>query len=1102
LRPVTVFLLLCCICPGSSLHAQSASPASQYFFNKASFPTGKSPAGLALADMNQDGRPDLVVANSQDRTVSILLGQADGTFGAKTDFALDDPPWALVTGDFNGDGKTDVAVGGYSSVIVLPGQGDGTLGTATSYPSSNQPFLLAAADFNQDGKLDLAFAGICGDTCGQVSVLLGKGDGTFTAGSPFSAGGVPSEWTVADLNGDGVADLAFANMASNSYNGGTGGLVSILLGKGDGTFQAPVNYPSSANIAGIAAGDVTGDKIPDLIVTSYAALQPTMLKGNGDGTFQAQVSISDANQVDIDLSYEHVQLLDVNKDGKLDLVVASGLDQGLTVRLGNGDGTFGLSQTYTAGSSPTFFTAADVSGDGNLDFAVTDNYGNAVGILLGNGDGTFSPRKNLLPDWRSAVTSAVIGDYNQDGAPDVAVTAGSGVITLLGKGDGTFPTSTVIAPGSSSYFGQLVQGDFNGDGHLDLIAYGTTFLAGKGDGSFGAPVTINTDFNIRSSVAGDFNNDGYLDLIDVGNEFEETEPMQVFLGKGDGTFQLVRRFWSSSQYPDKVVAADFNHDGNLDLALTLNSGGVAILLGTGGGSFSPPTVFATDELPSGIATTDLNGDGIADLIVVTDVVEVFLGKGDGTFPNRVDYPVGNFPSQVTTGDFNNDGKIDLAVTLNAGLPGQLLILFGNGDGTFQSPLNFSGNSLAGAPLVVADLNGDGVQDVLIAAEGGSMFLSGPLPVVSPSLLSFGTVALGTTSITIPITVTNVGNSALRLTSAVTDAPFSIAGQVCQSPLAWLANCEIPVVFAPTAPGQQTGQVAIQTEVSPAKLVVAVTGTAVAPSIQVTPASLNFSAQALGTTLAAQTVTISNTSGVLALLGSVTASGPFTATSQCGATLAAGANCSVTVTFTPTAIGQQTGSLTVSDDGTGGPQTIALSGSGAAVLSVSPQAGQPASATVAAGGVATYALVLNAGPGFAGTGAVSCSGAPQNASCTVDPASVSLAAGGTQNFSVTVTTSRQVASTHDWPGSLPFSGASLWIAAWVLPLIRRRSRVRTGLAMLPLLLALSLAGGCGGGGGSSTKPPAPQQVTSGTYQLTVTAAVAGAQASQTLTLVVQ
>jgi hypothetical protein len=140
------------------------SQTSQYFFNRADFATGKYPHGVAIADMNGDGRKDMVVANTGDTSISVLLGQPDGTFGAKTDFPSEEAALAVVTGDFNNDGKLDVAVTATYGVAVLLGNGDGTLASPTTYASEAQPVLLTAADFNHDGKLDLAVTGVCGTT--------------------------------------------------------------------------------------------------------------------------------------------------------------------------------------------------------------------------------------------------------------------------------------------------------------------------------------------------------------------------------------------------------------------------------------------------------------------------------------------------------------------------------------------------------------------------------------------------------------------------------------------------------------------------------------------------------------------------------------------------------------------------------------------------------------------------------------------------------------------------------------------------------------------------------------------------------------------------
>jgi FG-GAP-like repeat/Abnormal spindle-like microcephaly-assoc'd, ASPM-SPD-2-Hydin len=1089
------FLLLLVASQSAVLLAQSApSPATQYFFNQASFPTGQVPYGVAIADMNGDGRADLVIANSNGPSVSILLGQTDGTFASKTDFPLQDPPLALVTGDFNGDGKIDVAVTGASGVAVLLGNGDGTMRAPVVYPSTNSPSFLAAADFNHDGKLDLVFAGSCGNTCGFVSVLLGNGDGTFQAGADVSAGGVPSAFAVSDLNGDGVPDLAIANMAFNSPTEGTGGIVSILLSNGDGTFKAAVNYPSGANIAGIAIGDVTGDKLPDLIVTHFFGATVAIQKGNGDGTFQPEQQLS----TDTTLGSAYLQLLDLNKDGKLDLVMSSVFNDGAAVLMGNGDGTFQTAVVYQTGDQPYFFTTADVNGDGNTDLAVVDSYGNYVTILLGNGDGTFSPRKDLLNNSSSGVTSAVVGDFNGDGTPDIVALSQSGLTVFLGKGNGAFQPPLSISLSQPGTFYQLAAGDFNRDGHLDLIIDGTTFLPGKGDGTFGTPVQVNSDYNLRSFVVGDFNGDGNLDLLDVGNGFLESQPLQLLLGNGDGTFQSPKRFWNLTSIPDKVVAVDLNNDGKLDLALTLVSNGVAILLGDGSGSFAPPITYTTDNLANGLTTADLRGNGVVDLIATGLQIDVFLGKGDGTFSTPVDYPISGFPQQVATGDFNGDGKLDIAVTGDAIGPGYLGILFGNGDGIFQSPLLFTDYAAIGAPLVVTDLNGDRIDDVLVAAGSGSLFLSTPMATVSPSLLNFGSVPTGAMP-SLPITITNSGNGLLNISGAIASVPFSIPGSVCSGTLSRLKNCEIPVTFNASTPGMQNSQVAIQENALNSNPIVLVTGVAVNPSLTFSPASLTFSNQAVNSSSAVQTVTLTNTSTVAITINSVTASGPFAVTSQCGASIAAAATCPITVIFTPTALGQQTGSLTISDNAIGNPQNIALAGSGVAALSISVQTGGSTSATVTNGSAATYALMLVPGSGFSGTASLACSGAPVNATCTITPSSLALSAGGSGNFVVTVTTSQQVAMSQV-RSHLELAGGGLLIGTFMLPFFAKRSRLPIALTMMSALILTVSITGCSGG--SSTKTPSTPSVVPGTYQLVVAATAGNANATQTLTLIVE
>ena len=632
-----LFLLL-----ASQLLAAASSP--QYLFNRADFPTGNSPSSVAVGDFNNDGRPDVAVSNQRDNTVSIFLGQPNGTLGPKTDFPVATYPSSLVVADFNNDGKLDIAVTGTCSlncgvVSILLGNGNGTFASHADNTTGVAPMTSVAADFNGDGFFDLAVVDNCGTTCGFVSILLGKGDGTFQAKTDYPVGQSPFGIVVQDFNGDGKLDLAVAN---------TSNTISILLGNGDGTFQPHKDTTSDNAPAALATGDFDGDKIPDLVISHTGAPWAlTFMKGNGDGTFQPEQQIGYFYH-----TYDTYNLtaVDLNRDGKLDLTLTDISDGGVLVFLGNGDGTFQPQVSYATGVYPFAFAVQDLNGDGNLDLVVADQEQNNLTILLGNGDGTFSPKKNLprvpvLIEQTSAI-AAVIGDFNGDGIPDLAIAEGDvdyldgGISVLLGKGKGLFQPP--VYTDSNGAWGGVVAADFNKDGHLDVAVpnrNGAAVLLGNGDGTFDAPlqVVMTQASAARALVAGDFNNDGNQDLVVVANGFLVSQPIYVLLGKGDGTFQPAKQFWSSTSIPQEIAAADFNHDGKLDLVVNLNPNGIAVMLGNGDGTFQAPVTYATDDLPTGLTVADLNGDGIPDIVATGQQIDVFLGKGDGTFANAVTY---------------------------------------------------------------------------------------------------------------------------------------------------------------------------------------------------------------------------------------------------------------------------------------------------------------------------------------------------------------------------------------------------------------------------------------------------------------------------------
>lgn len=317
-------------------------------------------------------------------------------------------PSSVVVGDFNGDGIPDVAVTNSSSnnLTILLGNGDGTFTASSSNPSAGTvPFYITSGDFNRDGKTDLVVINVLSD---NLTILLGNGDGTFTAtASNPPTSGSPDAVAVADLNGDGIQDLAVADPSTNT--------VTILLDNGDGTFTPSALAPQTgSNPKSVVAGDFNGDGIPDLAVANYWDNTVSILLGNGDGTF---VPIATAST---GYSPNSIAIGDFNGDGKKDLAVANSGASTLTILLGNGDGTFtAASNSPQTGSAPQSVVVGDFNGDGKQDLAVANEYGNNLTILLGNGDGTFT--SDGTPPTGSSPLSLSVGDFNGDGIPDLIV---------------------------------------------------------------------------------------------------------------------------------------------------------------------------------------------------------------------------------------------------------------------------------------------------------------------------------------------------------------------------------------------------------------------------------------------------------------------------------------------------------------------------------------------------------------------------------------------------------------------------------------------------------------------------------------------------------
>jgi FG-GAP-like repeat len=671
----------------------------------------------------------LRVEGLEDRTVPSFTVAPSFPVGPNN--GLNTKPVSVATGDFNGDGRVDVATANTDGhyVSVLFGNGDGTFGSSTNIDIGRTPNFVRALDVNGDGDLDLVTAN---KTDNSVSVLISNGNGAFSLAGTFATGAAtgPVALDGGDLNGDGALDLAVADSGAST--------VSVLLGDGDGNFTSSGAVNVTSAPTSVALADLNGDHKPDIATVSGGSGNLNVNLNAGNGMFAPPANFATG------FCANAVTAGDFNRDGKADLAVGCIFpsSDGVSVLIGKGDGTFvtHLDQfgnpipfvSYNAGNqTPGGITVADLNGDGIQDL-VTANFSstiefanNSVSVLPGNPDGTFGPAR-VYHGGQGPVAVAV-GDVNGDGNLDL-VTADEGgtvgtISVLAGRGDGTLRASEAlpVTVRNAASFNGVVAGDFTGDGIADLavatwnVNYnGVTLFPSLGDGEFAAGIPTASISNVTGMASGDFNGDHKLDLAVAGQD-----GVTILLGNGDGTFAAGSALPAGTS-PQWVTVADFNNDHNLDLAVANNSGavGVSLLLGNGNGTFQSAQSVTTGQANFYVATADLNQDGKADLAVVgSSGVSVVFGNGNGAFGSPASFNAGGGPGGVALSDLNGDGFPDVVVPSfipPGGGGSAVLVRLNDGTGHFPTQNQYPTDAFGSNPIgcAIVDVNGDSIPDIV------------------------------------------------------------------------------------------------------------------------------------------------------------------------------------------------------------------------------------------------------------------------------------------------------------------------------------------------------------------------------------------------------
>jgi hypothetical protein len=579
----------------------------------------------------------------------------DGTLEAPLRLGTGPSPVTLTAGDFNRDGRPDLAAANGSSQITVLLQGETRVewALAPALNVGNGNFFVRAADFNGDGAEDLAIA----DPGSYAYVARSKGDGSFER--PVTLTSAPgARWIAAqDWNGDGFLDLVSANYNALTY--------SLFWGKGDGTFTFAKAAQPAGRPHAVEAMDFDGDGKPDLMV-GLQAVGILPLRSLGNGNFEPRPLVTNLGCV------RYIATGDFNGDRKADLA-SSCVGEGTgSAGTSNGDGTYRQTLFVDYGSGDISLAIADFNRDGFDDLALTSNQNTTIQVHPAKGDGTFRPKVDLQSTGqRPFFLSAA--DLDLDGVPDLisADSGGSGLTVFWGTG---------------------------GDGLLQ------TARAARGFGT------------TRAVALGDLDGDSWPDLFIARSDQAR---VHLYLKPGEKSLAAPSLTITTTAAYSALLTVDLDQDGVPDLAgLNASRGLLLTAVLERSGAVRAQQSLPAGTLPSGIAAGSLDQDSWPDLAVASTgsaTLWVFLNRGTGEFAEGKPFPTIDVPRDLAAGDLDRDGKSDLAEVSST----RVAIQYGLGGGDFGGPALLAEDSArAFSKVVLGDLEGDGNLD-LLASEGRS-----------------------------------------------------------------------------------------------------------------------------------------------------------------------------------------------------------------------------------------------------------------------------------------------------------------------------------------------------------------------------------------------